>query len=162
MSTPLVVDMMTDLFTALRTNLGTFDLSDVGGTSRVAYADAGLERLPTTPPWLLFTAPTPKSTYGQAAMGDYQLDGRLEWFGYAYTTALDVQTRVNAALQLAHEVITAVENAHASSSFATLKGRFPVLLMEVADVFADGPELGGNPPYVHGFLTYQAFPHRGI
>lgn len=162
MSTPLVVSMMTEIFAALRANLGTFDLSTVGGTKRVTYAEAGQEQLPQLPPWILFSAPTPRDTYGNAAMGSYQLDGQLEWWAYAFADTLDIETRTHAALQLAHEAITAIQNAHASPLSTTLHGRLTVLLPEILDVFADGPELGGGPPFVHGRLTYQGFPDRGV
>lgn len=162
MSTPHALSLMADLFSALRTNLGTYDLSDSGGTHRVSYADAGLASLPTLPPWILLSAPVTRATFDQAALGTYQVTGQLEWWAWAPSTATDVATRIGAAVQLAHEMIVAIENAYASPSFATLYGSTPQLLCEVLDVFGDGPELGGGVPFTHGRITYQTFPTRGI
>lgn len=162
MSTPIVVSMMREVLTALRADLGDNDLSTVGGTVRVDYADAGLEKFPTKPPWIALTAPVVRATYGQAALGEYQLDGSFEWFAWANAATLDVAARVEAALQLGHEIITALQNAHANASVTTLHGSFSMFVAEVVDVFADGPELRGGPPYVHGRVTFQSFASRGL
>jgi hypothetical protein len=158
-SVPLATSILTDLFAALRTNLGTYDLSDSGGTHRVVLADGG--RPAVSLPYLLLSSPSSRLVYDEAALGTYRVDGRLEWWAFAPTTALDLETRAAAAQQLAHEVITAIQNAHANPALS-INGLVTVLLPSVIDVFADGPEVQEGEAQVHGEIVYRAYPTRGI
>jgi hypothetical protein len=151
--------VLSDLLTALRADLGDYDLSTTSSTPRVVIADGG--RPPVSPPYLLLSAPTVSTTYQPAALGEYWVRGRIEWFGYVAATAETTEARAFAALDFADEIITAIQDAHASSSYTTLHSLVE-LLVSVTDVFADGPDLAPAEALVHGEITYAVPLTRGV
>lgn len=152
-------NVLTDLLTALRADLGDYDLSTTSSTPRVVIADGGAP--PVSPPYLLLSAPTPSAVYQQAPMGEYTVRGRIEWWGYVAAAADATETRAYAALDFADEVATAIQDAHASTSYTTLHD-LTELLVTVLDVFADGPDLAPGMAVVHGEITYGTILTRGL
>jgi hypothetical protein len=151
--------VLSDLLTALRADLGDYDLSTTSSTPRVVIADGGPP--PCSPPYLLLAAPSVRKVYQPAPLGEYEVQGRLEWWGYIAATAGTTETRAFAALDFADEVSTAIEDAHASSSYTTLHA-LTELLVSVLDVFCDGPDLAAGQAIVHGEITYRTVLTRGV
>lgn len=153
----LATNVLTELLTVLRADLGTYDLSTVAGTHRVMIADGGRQNV--TAPVLLLTAPTWRSTY-DADLGEYQVEGRLEWWGFVAAATDDVSARAFAGLDFASEVATAVENAHFDNTKPNIFGLVG-LLVSVLDVFAEGPEVPAGESCIHGEIVYRAVVTRG-
>lgn len=149
--------LLEELLAALRADLGSYDLSTYSGTPRVVIADGG--RPPLTPPYLLISAPAPRSSY-DANLGEYLIAGRCEWWGYVAAPAETTEARAFAALDFASEVMARVQDAHADPANTTLYTTMQ-LLIGVLDVFADGPDLAASEAVVHGEITYQAVLTRG-
>lgn len=150
--------VLTELLTVLRTDLGTYDLSTTSSTPRVVIADGGPPRC--TPPYVLVAAPVLRSSY-DADLSEYMVRGEIEWWGYVAPTASDPESRTFAALDLASEIVAAIETAHASPSRTTLHP-LVTLLPELVEVFGDGPEVPPGMGIAHGILTYSAVRATGV
>jgi len=151
-------DLLTELLAVLRADLGTLDLSTVASTPRVVIADGGPP--PCSPPYLLITAPSLRVTYARAPMGEYGVEGRLEWW-LMVPSALDtVESRAFAALDGASEVIAAIQSGHADSTRTTLYTT-QQLLPSLLDVFGDAPDMAPGLGIAHGELVYTAILTRG-
>lgn len=149
--------VLTDLLTALRTDLGDYDLSTVSSTPRVVIADGGAP--PVGPPYVLISAPAVESSYS-APLTEYHVTGTCEWWAYVAATTESTEGRAFAALDFADEIVTAVENAHANVAFTTLYA-LTVLLCSWDQVFSDGPDIPPGMAIVHGTIRYETDLQRG-
>jgi hypothetical protein len=150
--------VLAELLTVLRADLGTYDLSTVTGTPRVVIADGGPPQC--APPYVLIAAPVLRSTY-DANLAEYLVRGEIEWWGYVAPTTSDTEARTYAALDLASEVVSAIETAHADPARTTLH-TLTTLLPDLVEVFGDGPEVPPGCGIVHGILTYTAVRTVGV
>ncbi len=149
--------VLTDILIALRADLGDYDLSTVSSTPRVVIADGG--HPPVGPPYVLISAPAVESTY-DAPLTEYHVIGTMEWFAFAAATAETTESRAFAALDLADEIMTAIQNAHHTSSFTALYA-LTVLRVWTTDVFSDGPDVPAGMAYVKGVIRYETDLSRG-
>lgn len=152
-------DVLTDLLTALRVDLGTYDLSTVSSTPKVVIAD-GVD-MALTPPFLALAAPAVEPRYDEANLTEYWVRGTIAWYGCVPFTAETTESRAFAGLDFADEVITAIQTAHRTSSFTTLY-LLPVLLPVLDDVFGEGPGVPSGCAVVQGRILYEQMLERGI
>lgn len=151
--------VLADLLTALRTDLGDYDLSTTNSTPRVVIADGGVP--PIGPPYLLISAPKCQITSQPGApLTEYHVVGSLEWWAYVAATTESTEARALAALDFADEIVTAIQNAHHSSSFATLYA-LTILEADWDEVFADEPDIAPGMAIVHGAIRYETDLQRG-
>ncbi len=143
--------ILADLLTALRADLGVYDLSTVSSTPRVVIADGG--HPPVSPPYVLISAPSREPSYS-GPLTEYHVVYSCEWWGFAGAAAETTESRAMAALDLASEVVAAVQAAHASPSFTTLY-TLTVLLMGWDNVFSDGPDIPPGLAMVHGTIRIE-------
>lgn len=158
MATSHAALVLTDLLTALRADLGTYDLSTVGGTPRVVIADG--PEPPVGPPWLALAAPSIEVSYDGASLGEYWVKASLLFYGCVAFTAETTENRAFAALDFADEVITAIQNAHRTSSFTALYA-LPVLTVTLDDVFGEGPGIPPGCGAIQGRILYETVLSRG-
>ena len=151
--------VLTDLLTALRTDLGDYDLSTVNGTPKVVVADG--PEPPVGPPWVALAAPAVEPHYDGGSLDEYRVTGVLQWYACAAFTAETPESRAYAALDLASEVVARVHTAHRTSSFATLYA-LPKLLVVLDDVFGEGPGVPPGAGMAQGRILYEAVLSRGI
>jgi hypothetical protein len=148
---------LTDVLTALRTDLGDNDLSTVSGTPRVVIADSGAP--PIGPPYVLLSAPSLEKTY-DAPLTEYHVIGTLHWWAYVAMTADTTEDRAYKALDFGDEICTAIENAHHNAAFATLYTT-TVVICSWDEVFSDGPDIPPGMAIVHGTIRYETDLSRG-
>jgi hypothetical protein len=152
-------DILTDLYTALRAAHAVYNLSTVNSTPRVRWADGAMD--PETTPLVLLGGLAARTSYSQAAMGQYDNKYRMEWWGFVSAPDLSPEARVLAALDLADDVINALQVAHRTSSYTTLY-QMTELIVSLEDVFGDGDDVPPGFGVAWGVIDITATDTAGI
>lgn len=150
--------VLIDLLTALRTAHFHYDLTTDSSTVRVVIADGG--HPPVRPPYVLLTAPRMKSAYEGAPLTEYHRTWEMEWWAFAPCTVDTTENRAYGGLDIADDVVTAIENAHHNPSFTALY-ELTTLLVSYDDVFADGLDEPVGSAQVHGTIEFSTTLTRG-
>lgn len=150
---------MGELLTALRVSGTHYDLSTSGSTPRVLIGEAVAPAV--SAPMVYLSAPRITSEYGEAQIGAYDVTGTISWVGFIASDSLDPAERALDALDLADDVVTAIEDAHQTSSNTYLYGLHR-LLVTVDDVFGEAQDLPDGYGVVLGQITYRVLMSRGV
>lgn len=106
--------LLEDLLLALRASHAHVDLSTAGGTPRV-IVDEGAEP-PVGPPWVALGLPDDiECEPGEVGLTSWWVSGSFKWVGYVAGTADTPYNRALRAMELASDVITALNNAWRSN-----------------------------------------------
>lgn len=152
-------DVLTACLAVLRADLGSLDLSSVSSTHRVIIADTGL-RTPT-PPMLMLSAPSVRTVPdGGGAMGEYLVQGRIEWWLVVPSATATPEGRVYAALDGASEVIAALELGHQGGN-ATL-GALLRLVPSLLDAVGAGGDVPAGCGLAYGEILYEHILATGV
>jgi hypothetical protein len=147
--------VIADLLTALRANHTTVDLRTTSSTPRV-LCPAMAMLPPSAAPLLVISAPSVRPSY-DGAIGKYRNVAEHEWTLWIASTADDPATRAGIALVAAHDVIGAIETAHASSSYTTLHGLVE-LLVTLEDVIGEDIDDAPGFAIATGRISWVDYP----
>lgn len=154
--------VLVDLLTALRAAHTHYDLTTVSGTHKVIIDDG--QPPPIAPPWVVLAAPQVKVEHNaETPLTQYRVVGKVQWWAYVAATTESTEARAFAALDLAFDVVKAIQTAHKTPSFTTL---FTLSLLEPAieETEVVGDASVGGVPYgaARGMLLYEALTDGGI
>lgn len=133
-------DIIGAILTALRVDHsalgGTYDLRTSLGQARVVWDDGAL--FPPVVPFVTLGGLELRTNYEDgASLGEYGVRGRMTWFGFVQGD-LTPDDRAFAALDLANDVISAIQRAHADPNNEL--GQLVRCLVSLEDVFGDGSD----------------------
>jgi|GEM_PF-5433840 len=152
--------VLDDLLSALRANHAGYDLRTTLSTPRVVVGDGGSP--PVGPPYVIIAPPRPKSLIDRGApLTEYHVSGEFEWGAFAGAAAETTESRARAALDIANDLATALQNAHHSAVYSTLYA-LTILEVEVLDILSDGPDLPAGLGIAYGIIRYETHRSRGI
>jgi hypothetical protein len=157
-------NIVADLFTALRVDHtltgGSYDLSTSSGTPKVLWADEGL--LVDRAPLVVIGGLSVETSYDDgASLGEYTNTGRLEWWAFVAVNSVAAEDRALAAVDLANDIITAVQNAHQDPSYTYLY-TVTKLLVTLEDVFGDALDAPATMAAARGRIDFVTTSVRGI
>lgn len=152
-------DILTGIYTALRANHATYDLRTTNDLKRVVWDDG--QQFPMFSPLVVLGGLSIRTTYGSANLGSYDNNGSLEWYGFVSAPDLDPENRMLAAVDLANDVITALQNAHHTATNTTIYNTTQ-LLPTLEDVFGDGYDELSGFGVAWGRVTWQRISQSGI
>lgn len=150
-----------EVLVALRADLGDYDLSTTSGTARVVVGE--YEEPPTSgAPFIALRYERGRSGYGVSPLGQYETAYDLVVVCWAPCDLDDPSERALDAMDLAAEVITALQAAHYDGvTYPTING---CTRLEVEDIEIYGD--GVNLPAGYGVATFtvriQRILTRGI
>lgn len=154
--------LLADMLTALRTDLGAYDLSTVSGTHRVMLAEDGFP-VTLAPPFVAIGSPEPvRVDYSDGApLTQYRVAAEIPIFCFAPATADTPSSRMLAALDLASEVVTALQDMHANPAY--IYGfDLVVLTAEVQAVYGGQQDQPGGPGVAELLIRVETRRERGI
>lgn len=142
---------------------GSYNLSTVSGTPCVDWGDGGRQvEFSAGGALVLLGGITSKQGYDGATMGEYGVRTKFEWFGFVATDDQSPETRALAAIDLANDLMGALNRAHANAS-----GTNPVIhdltefLCSLDAVYGDGDDIPPGMGVCFGSIEYFQTLARG-
>lgn len=156
-------DLLDDIYTVLRvdhaTNGGTYDLSSDNGTHRVVWGE-GFPK--AVVPAVLLSGLQLRTAYEEAAnLGEYAVRGRIEWWGIVGAAGLLPEYRALAAVDLANDVISALQRGHADNANGNLF-QCEEFLVTLEDVFGDAQDMAPGYAVAWGYIDFLRSSVTGV
>lgn len=153
--------VMQDVLTALRQTHEHVDLATVDGTQRVVI-DAG-EPPVLSAPWVVLSPPEiPIGHSAVTPLTQYEEEGTFEWWGFVASDLEDTTERALDALDLANDVVKALQTAHTQPATYTALGVCLELIFGPIKI-SGAASIDGIPYGVaYGSVTYKAIVGGGI
>lgn len=149
--------VLTDILAILRADLGVYNLSTANGTHKVQLGE-GRDPL-IRPPFVWIAGPKVRSS-NEAALTEIHKEGEILWRAFAAAPTFSTEARMFAALDLGEEIVGALHNGHANPAFSTVF-QLTTLLVDINDVYGDGPDLPDGCGCVDGTIRYSTDRPRG-
>ena len=157
---PVSREILTAIRDALRASHTYHNLSTSGSTPRVVVADAVLSP-PISPPYVYLSPPSIAVSYESIALGYYRVECRSEIVALAASDGLDTEARTWDAIELADDIVEAIQDAHADPSNTTLYN-IPELLVQITDILGAGVADGLEYSTVIGYVSWVTHLQRGV
>lgn len=154
--------LLEELLTALRQEHEHFDLSTVDGTHRVVVDEAEAPVL--SGPWVTLSAPHPTVDHSAyTPLTEYQIRGTLEFWAFAPSEEESPEARAFAALDLAHDVVKALQVAHTQVETYPNLGACSLLLpVGPVEVYGDASVAGIAYGLAKGTIAYEVLVDGGL
>ncbi len=148
-------DVITDLFTVLRADLGDYDLSTANGLDRVVLGTIADIDAPPSVPWLYLGVPQNiDDIYGEAPLREYDESAVIPYIGFCQSDSLTPAERALDGLDFAEEIRAAIMTGHQTAARTTLYSLL-ALTVSTDDVMSDAVDLPTTHVVVAGRIRYR-------